>query len=305
MAELMALDQSSTVAVTYKLDRATSGELQAEALVRAQAREGCNLFWDDDSGKYYLVHPTLHGGDPTTFEFAVEHDARTRELSHIRILAPAATSPLSLCPTTTRRAPLLTLSLPTLSLTLNAPLIAALPSLYILDSLLSALLTLLLHLHRSASSDPPIPNPSIPESYPRSVHSRRHDSLLSSTTTMRFAPPPTSATIAGKRKTKKSRAAGSIFGKSRRSSAATNTNTHHLYPDADIELGALAPSPTQNPLPPFKPTFNLDDARLPKPTRAALRLLYVAFAALVWVLGLLVNVAAAGVVAVGGVVGRL
>ena len=58
-------------------------------------------------------------------------------------------------------------------------------------------------------------------------------------------------------------------------------------------------------IPPFEPAFAADDARLPAATRAALRVLYWAFAGLVWVLGVGVNVVAAGVVGVGVVVRRL
>ena len=335
MAELMALDQSSSVAVAYKLDRATSGELQAEALVRAKAREGCELFWDGDSGRYYLLHPTLGGGEPSSLEIAVEHDPRTGELSHIRIRAPSVASPLAASPssaTTTHSPVLMTLSLSTLALTINAPLIAALSSLYILDSLLSALLTLLLHLHRSASdsqtTNPFHPHPHSPSSA-RSLHSRRHDSLLSTTTTMTFAPPPTAASPGAKAKAKaKAKAIStrsvktSRFGKARRKSDATtvdyrnsnNNGNSEMQGEGDIEMGIIPSShhyPEQqqhtpvSTIPTFKPTFDVDDFTLPKPTRAMLRLLYWGFAGAVWTLGVVVNLLAAGVVGLGVLVRKL
>ncbi|MCJ1301195.1 hypothetical protein MMC08_003994 [Hypocenomyce scalaris] len=288
LAELMALDQSSSVAVTYKLDRATSGELQAEALVRAQLRESSNLFWDSDSAKYYLVHPTLDAGEASTLEIGVEHAARTGQLLRISILAPpTSSSSAPPSPPSTPPPPLLTLSLPTLTLTLHGPLIAALPSLFTLDTLLSALLTLLLHLHRRCSSAPHPPT------------------TTTTTTTMTFAPPLTTTTTTASLSSPKSRTRSRSRPRRRRKSTA-----HHDPSHGDLESGigigmGLGGGTMMTVIPPFEPAFAADDARLPAATRAALRVLYWAFAGLVWVLGVGVNVVAAGVVGVGMVVRRL
>ncbi|KAL2057558.1 hypothetical protein ABVK25_001942 [Lepraria finkii] len=151
LAGLMALDQSSNVAVAHKLDRTASAELQNEAIQRAQEQEASMLLWDDSSNKYCLMHPTLLDSAATTLPITIiPHSSSPQKIT---IYAPETHEPL------------LELSIQTLNLTIHASTITALPSLYILDSLMTSLLTLLLHLHRSCAT-PTVTQPATFEQTP-------------------------------------------------------------------------------------------------------------------------------------------
>ncbi|KAI4145676.1 MAG: hypothetical protein LQ341_002296, partial [Variospora aurantia] len=87
LAGLMAIDESSSVAVAHRLDRKSSIALQTEAIERASRHEASSLIWDSESQKYYLIHPTLLEDDaPAAFPIGVtSHQGMPRA---IKILAP-------------------------------------------------------------------------------------------------------------------------------------------------------------------------------------------------------------------------
>ena len=145
---------------------------------------------------------------------------------------------------------------------------------------------------------------------------------------MTFAPPPTAASLAAKGKAKSSRSAKKLKPTSPRAAKRFRFGLfgrrceRERGPDADgdrdIELGVLASAQSlhhhdvahdtalsHTTITAFHPAFDPNDTRFAKPTRAALKMLYASFGGLVWVLGLLVNVLAAGVVGVGAVARRL
>ncbi len=260
----MALDQSSSIAVAHKLTRQASTELQAEALARAVENEASSLLYDTDSNAYYLIHPTLSANQtPTTFPISITPSASSP--STISILAPDKDN----------ATPLLALSLPSLTLTLDTAPITALPSLYTLDTLLSALLTLLLHLHRSS---PP------------------SEDILP--TTPFYPPPPTTLSHPSLRlnrsKTKSStkpRAFPSIFpSKSSKSTTLALYNSPPTTTDTDT---------TDSNTIKFHPLIPPTDPTLTPAQRTVLRTLYWSFGLLVWIQGVVVNLLAAGVVGVG------
>ncbi|KAL8792495.1 MAG: hypothetical protein Q9195_004951, partial [Heterodermia aff. obscurata] len=125
LAELMALDQSSTIAATHRLPRTTSTSLQQEAISRAQQNEASNLLWDSDSGNYYLIHPTLLDNASTTFPITITPNA----LNPQKIIFAA--------PETGGGTPLLELDLASKKLSVYAGPVKALPSLYVLDTLIT------------------------------------------------------------------------------------------------------------------------------------------------------------------------
>lgn len=265
----MALDQSSSIAVAHKLTRQASTELQAEALARAVENEASSLLYDTDSNAYYLIHPTLSANQtPTTFPISITPSASSP--STISILAPDKDN----------ATPLLALSLPSLTLTLDTAPITALPSLYTLDTLLSALLTLLLHLHRSS---PP------------------SEDILP--TTPFYPPPPTTLSHPSLRlnrsKTKSStkpRAFPSIFpSKSSKSTTLALYNSPPTTTDTDT---------TDSNTITFHPLIPPTDPTLTPAQRTVLRMLYWSFGLLVWIQGVVVNLLAAGVAGVAGV-GRM
>lgn len=268
LAELMALDQSSSIAVAHKLTRQASTELQAEALARAVENEASSLLYDTDSDAYYLTHPTLSANQtPATFPISI---------------TPSASSPSTisiLTPDKDNATPLLTLSLPSLTLTLDTAPITALPSLYTLDTLLSALLTLLLHLHRSS---PPSEN------------------ILP--TTPFYPPPPTTLSHPSLRlnrsKTKSStkpRAFPSIFpSKTSKSTTLALYNSPPTTTTTDTDTDTADSSTII-----FHPLIPPTDPTLTPAQRTVLRTLYWSFGLLVWIQGVVVNLLAAGVVGVG------
>ena len=308
MAGLLALDQSSTEAVNQGFDRAGSELHQKEAVDRAQERETSMLLWDVDSGRFGILHPTLLDNGATTLPIEISPNPTTP--SKIVISAPETHTPL------------LTLDLQSLALTIHAQAITALPSLYILDTLMIALLTLLLHLHRSCATPRAIPPGG------GSPPSITQEEMLPY-----FPPPPPSIHTKGSinnLRRSHSHTSLSLFrsNKSVRSVAATSTrsalasppafnsgyynspNGHHG--DRDIELGDLTPDGTsltttigkQKQKAP-KGMFSVDDENLPSGTRNVLKFLYWVFEVIYWILGFMVQLLAAAVVAGGKLVSKL
>lgn len=279
LAGLMALDQSSNVAVAHKLDRKASADLQAEAIGRAQEREASMLLWDSDSNKYCLMHPTLLDSAATTLPIEIIPNPSNPQ--KITIFAPETNTPL------------LTLSLQSLALTLYTPAITALPSLYILDTLISTLLTLLLHLHRSCAT----PSPSQP------ISTSPHTPL--------FPPPPTLAYNSPQPflRNKTSTSRFSVFRSAKSMKSNRSLPSASAY-EQDIELQSLPPHAMcseelgRKHQPP-KQIFSTDDESLPKTTRAFLKLLYWAFEMLFWFMGVVVHLLAAGVVGAGKLITKL
>ncbi|KAL8828446.1 MAG: hypothetical protein Q9191_002585 [Dirinaria sp. TL-2023a] len=275
LSELMALDQSSTIAVSHGLDRQASADLQAEALARAQQNEASSLMWDSDSGNYFLIHPTLL--DNTYTRFPIKTTPSSSNPERIVIYAPETDS----------ATPVLELALSTRTLTIHTTPIIALPSLYTLDTVITALLMFLLHLHRSSSTS--------------SVTQPQNDIILPS-----FPPPPsvlsTSSRMVHKKKCTLSTWTKSVF----------SASTGHLPRDEESGLVRSEPNgvmPSQTKALEsewgFKPMIDPDDEKLPTATRTALRGLYWTFEVIVWILGVFVNLIAAGIVGTGRVIKKL
>jgi hypothetical protein len=280
----MALDQSSNVAVAHRLDRQASAELQTEAIHRAQEQEASVLFWDDASDKYCLMHPTLLDSAATNLSISIFPTPSNPK--RITIYAPETNTPL------------LELSLQTLTLTLHTSTITALPNLYILDTLMTCLLTLLLHLHRSCATPRPEPISQFPE-------------------VPMFPPPPILAHRDSRTSLRKqhthSRLSG--FRSTKSVKSARSTHAASAY-EQDIEMQSLPQSIVgvdgvagegvvgEKHQPP-KQVFSTDDESLPKATRAVLKLLYWIFESVFWVMNALVQVLAAGVVGAGKLVTKL
>ncbi len=277
LAELMALDQSSSIAVSHRLDRQASSELQAEALARAQQNEASSLLWDSDSGNFFLIHPTLL--DNTSTSFPIEITPSPLNPERITISAPE----------TDASTPLLTLALPSRTLTIHTTAITAMPSLYTLDTLVSALLALLLHLHHFSSI------PTLPSTQKANV-------IVPS-----FPPPPTVLSSSARPARTKGRTL-STWCRSTFSSSTAHL-PQHLQ---DEETGgtttvtaAQTASKNTGSGWVYKPMINAEDKSLPAATRAVLRTLYWSFEVWIWVMGLFVNLLAAGVVGAGKVIKKL
>ena len=336
LAGLMALDQSSTVAVDQQMDRTASDTLENEAISQAQEREASLLLWDADSNRYCIMHPTLLDNAATSLPITITPNPSTPTL--ILISAPETSTPW------------LTLDLQALTLKLHTHAITALPSLYILDTLVTALLNLLLHLHRSCATPRakqsatftyeeaapeaqatnalyfPPPPPSLHSHRSRS-HSQlrqpkrrgndrsrsRGPSLFRSSTaavnnrsTASIAGTTTHSALASPTPWAAATAANST--RAHYSVAISTTNSPTGHHDRDIELGDLTPDGTSLATVKQKPPktlFSVDDESLSSGTRTVLRFLYWVFEAVYWCLGLLVQLLAAGVVWGGKFVSKL
>ncbi|KAL8666078.1 MAG: hypothetical protein Q9202_001815 [Teloschistes flavicans] len=280
LAELMAIDQASTVAVDHGLNRQACTELQTEAVGRAYHQEASSLLWDSESEKYHLIHPTLLAdGLPAAFPIEVTSSAGTPRA--IKIFAPSSTKPV------------VELSFESLHAQIHTETITSFSSLYLLDTLLSATLVLLLYLHRSRTS----PSPSL---RPTS----------SASALPYFEPPPTMPSPLRHHKSKKDRRLTS-WSKSfftRPASHSTQKKTGNSHKDSDEEAATItiqgSPDPSMTAKLPYPPTSTFQivdpaDERLPRTTRAVLRILYWGFECLFWALGVLVNILAMSVVALG------
>ncbi|KAL9609869.1 MAG: hypothetical protein Q9167_005387 [Letrouitia subvulpina] len=282
LAELMAIDQASTVAVSHGLDRNACNELQAEAISRAHCQEASSLFWDDESQKFYLIHPTLFD-DNSPAAFPIEVSPDEESFGDIIILTPNSHQPL------------IELSRKNLTLTIHVEPFNAYSSLYILDVLISAVFILLLHLHRSqavksTSSAPP--SPKIPF----------------------FEPPPTVSPPASNKKFSMDRTmsnwARALFGLQPRISDGRQVVDEEKSTTTVVEQTS-GPSVSSSrttlpyPLPRPVPIIDQSDERLPKTTRVMLKILYWGFDCLVWALGVLVNVLAVALVGFGKLIKAL
>ena len=234
------------------------------------------LLWDSDSNRYCLMHPSLLDSVATTLP--IEIIPNPANPHKITIFAPETNTPL------------LTLSLQSLTLTVHAPAVTALPSLYILDTLMSTLLALLLHLHRSCAT------PSAP-------------SQVVSTHPL-LPPPPILAYNSPRSSLQRKRSTSrlSVFRSTKSMKSNRSLHSASAY-EQDIELQSLPPHQGpeigarkhQQP----KQIFSTEDESLPKTTRTVLKLLYWAFEVLFWFMGVVVHVLAAGVVGAGKLITKL
>ncbi|KAL8900989.1 MAG: hypothetical protein Q9207_005424 [Kuettlingeria erythrocarpa] len=275
LAELMAIDKSSSVAVEHRLDRKSSTTLQTEAVERAYRREASNLLYDGESHKYYLIHPSLlEDGSPAALPIEVSSNAGIPR--EIKILAPSSASPL------------IELSFESLRLDIHTRAVTSYSSLYLLDTLLSTTLVLLLHLHRSRCSSPVRPTSPATSAIPF------------------FQPPPTVSSPLPSKTTKKDRhltsrsrffftKRGKSHSKKKRQEDDEESATATIQRSYDSSVTAKLPHPPTSTFQIIDPA----DERLPRPTRAVLGILYWGFECLFWALGVLVNLLAMLVVGLG------
>lgn len=293
----MALDQSSTIAVDHRLDRQASRELQNEALACAYQQEASSLFWDSDSSKFYLRHPTLLC-DNTPATFRIE----STQLG-IKIFAPE--------PPIQAPNPILALSFEDLIITIDIRLLSQMPSLYMLDTLLATLLIILLHIHRTSTSASPlkvatlIHSPFYPPPPSLDPNSSPHFHLSE-------PPPPAGPwrllTLIGSKKPKIR-----LFSRKKdeardEESVLEHSSTAHPASTKSPRKVKSGKYPLPGGLAAPKDTFEIlepPDEKLPRTTRAVLKLLYWAFAAAVWAIGVGFRVLCAFVVTLGRCVAKL
>ncbi|PLN85733.1 hypothetical protein BDW42DRAFT_131360 [Aspergillus taichungensis] len=175
LAAMLAIDQAEESAKARRLTPTEAAELEAHALRRAAAQESCRLSWNSKKQVYELYHPSLTRPPPPALVGAAgiplsPMRSRYAGILHITVSTPsndskhhpqppvilvttplpvnsaetgnmAATPRTSTLPLTDVDEPLASLDLGTMSLSISAAaIIATVPSLYAIDSLVTAML---------------------------------------------------------------------------------------------------------------------------------------------------------------------
>ena len=316
-AENQAVAEAKQVAMNSQLSQKDAMALQAKTIESTRRAEAGALLWDSDSSSYYFTLP----------------DAKERLETNIRTPFPIEHIPGESIRFMDRSSqPILTLNLTDCSLVIETTKINSLStSSHTLDILLSGILTLVLYLHRI---DGVFYEPRMVAPYfappPKSI---RGGKVISS---------PRSSTPKPKRNQASSQLVVPWLSRLN-PLAARKQPPHPVNPvyfldhnnsdltfDKDLERGSedgsiIMPRHRIPPMtaPPIAPSgiapelrgsntgvdlskfqaFDLKDPDLGSGTKAALRILYWAFSVIVWILGVITGVLAAGVVALGSCLG--
>jgi hypothetical protein len=174
LAAMLAIDEAEELARKHHLNLTEATEAEGKALKRAAAQEACRLSWDHTKQLYELHHPSLSKLPPPALVGAVgiplspvrskysgllhisvstpSRDSNSTQPPTILVTTPlsanavenanmAATPRTSTLPLTDFDEPLASLDLGTLTLSISAAaIITTIPSLYAIDSLVTAML---------------------------------------------------------------------------------------------------------------------------------------------------------------------
>lgn len=174
LAAMLAIEQAGEISKEHQLTPSEASEIENSALKRAAAQESCRLSWNRNLRLYELRHPSLSKRHPPALVGAAGIPlspvrSQSSGLLHIAVSAPssdavlsqpptiivtgpvsstameaaqqAATARTSTLPVTDSDEPLAALDLATRTLSISpAAVIATIPSLYAIDSLVAAML---------------------------------------------------------------------------------------------------------------------------------------------------------------------
>ncbi|KAJ5105928.1 hypothetical protein NUU61_003275 [Penicillium alfredii] len=174
LAAMLAIDQAKEIGVEHHLSPSEAAEVESRALKRAAAQESCRLSWNTHQRLYELRHPSLSKRNPPALVGAAGIPlspvrSQSSGMLHITVSAPsgdasphqpptiivtgpvsstafeaaqqAATARTSTLPVTDSDEPLASLDFGTKTLSISpAAVIATIPSLYAIDSLVAAML---------------------------------------------------------------------------------------------------------------------------------------------------------------------
>ncbi|KAI9758069.1 MAG: hypothetical protein M4579_003200 [Chaenotheca gracillima] len=135
LAAMMALDKASMAAEALQSPKTDAESRDSEAVRAAANREGCKLYWDHDSQRYYLHHPGLKDGSSQRFAVLIEGTTGLDALGArgtIRLIDPESEETL------------VSLEFGTATLMINTIATSHVKSLYIVDVAVSAILAVAL-----------------------------------------------------------------------------------------------------------------------------------------------------------------
>ena len=160
IAAMMALDNARTKTEAQQLAPDEAETVRQDAVRRAARFESCTLSWDHDSGRYYLMHPGLNKGKGQRFVVLadpgvgfdvpdVRGTIRLVEAGAAAAAAAVSSSSSSSGPASTSTAisscdTLAAIEFSTSSLIIDTSATAKLPSFYMVDICVSALITIAL-----------------------------------------------------------------------------------------------------------------------------------------------------------------
>ncbi|EKV16413.1 putative proline-rich protein [Penicillium digitatum] len=174
LAAMLAIDQAGEISKQHHLTPAETAEVETDALKRAAAQDSCRLSWDRHKRLYELRHPYLSRHNPPALVGAVGIPlspvrSQSSGMVHITVSAPSGNTSLhqpptiivtgpvsstameaaqqaanlrtSVLPVTDFEEPLASLDFATKTFSISpAGVIASIPSLYAIDSLIAALM---------------------------------------------------------------------------------------------------------------------------------------------------------------------
>ncbi|KAJ5918744.1 hypothetical protein N7454_009888 [Penicillium verhagenii] len=174
LAAMLAIEQAEEVSKQHHLSGSESRDVERDALKRAAAQESCRLSWNRNLRLYELRHPSLSKKQPPALVGAVgiplspvqaqssgvlyitvsttSSDSSNQQPPTIIVTGPVSSSSIeaarqaanprtSVLPVTDSDEPLATLDFATRTLSISpAAVIATIPSLYAVDSLIAAML---------------------------------------------------------------------------------------------------------------------------------------------------------------------
>ena len=316
MAENQAVAEARQVALNSQLSEKDAMTLQAKTIESTRRAEAGALLWDSDSSSYYFTLPPTKEQSATDMStpFPIEYIPG----ESVRFMGRSSR-------------PILTLDLTDCSLVIETTTISSLSaSSHTLDILLSGILTLVLHLHRidGVFSEPRMVAPYFAPP-PKSVRGGKAISSRSLTPKPKRSQASSQPGVpwlsrlnplANRKQTP--HPLDSVYFLDHTNSALTFDKDLERGSDSDsvimpghrippmttppIAPGGIAPelrgSNTGVDLSKFQ-AFDLKDPDLGGGTKAALRILYWAFSVIVWILGVIIGVLAAGIVAFGSCLG--
>ncbi|RAK98277.1 uncharacterized protein BO80DRAFT_388024 [Aspergillus ibericus CBS 121593] len=164
LAAILAIDQATELADELRLSPAEAAQAEGDALKRAAAQESCKLLWSQSKQVYELHHPALSKPpalvgaagiplSPVRSKYSgvlhIMGSCSTEDAPIVLVTTPLpanaddampATPRTSTLPLTDADEPLASLDLRSMTLSIATVGIAAIPSLYAVDSIVSAML---------------------------------------------------------------------------------------------------------------------------------------------------------------------
>lgn len=185
IAAMMALDSAA------QLHTSSTGDMEAlriSAVREAARKEECKLFWDHDSQRYYLLHPGLKSSSSNNNSNKGDGDEGQRFViipetpaAGVGFDVPGARGTIRLMDTTPANNTLLSLEFGTATLLIDTAATTKIPSFYMVDIAVSALIAVALVEGRKARTT----------QMQRSAHHHHHHHLTSPAMTTVMTPPPT------------------------------------------------------------------------------------------------------------------